>query len=155
MNRSKRKSKIRIFMRIRNLGIALSIMLCAACGGGSSDGTVFQGTVTERGSGHSASAVILKHSAGERIGDVKVCVLGECSITDGEGQWGVNIQNFKGGDLAIVLDGHGISASVSTNIPASAREVEVDLDHNDQAVTIAKLLIDGEDHTGHSHDHNE
>lgn len=144
-------------MRIRILLAALVTTAFAACGGGggSSDGTVFQGTVTERGAGHSTMKIVAKHSSGQRIGDVKVCVLGECSITDSEGQWGVNIQNFAGGDVAIILDGHGISASVATNIPASAREVEADLDHTGNEVTIAKLVIDGEDHTGHSHDHND
>jgi hypothetical protein len=143
-------------MKMRALFASLLISMCAACGGGgSSDGTVFQGTVTERGAGHSAMAIAPKHSAGQRIEGVKVCVLGECSITDGNGQWGVNVSNFTGGDLAIVLDGHGISASVSTNIPASARDVEVELDHTGDEVTIARLLIDGDDHTGHSHDHNE
>jgi hypothetical protein len=100
-------------------------------------------------------ASVPKHSAGQRVGDVKVCVLGECSITDSEGQWGVNVSNFKGGDVAIVLDGHGISASVLTNIPDSAREVQMDLDHEGKEVTIAKLVIDGEDHTEHSHDHKD
>jgi hypothetical protein len=99
--------------------------------------------------------IVPKHSAGQRIGDVKVCVLGECSITDSEGQWGVNVSDFTGGDVAVVLDGHGISATVSTNIPASAKEVQMDLDHKGDEVTISKLLIDGEDHTGHSHDHND
>lgn len=130
------------------------VSVFSACGGGgSSDGTVFQGTVTERGAGHSAAAVAPKHSAGERIGEVKVCVLGECSITDEQGQWGVNISNFTGGDIAVVLEGHGISASVSANIPASARDIEMDLDHSGSGVTIAKLLIDGEDHTDHDHQH--
>jgi len=143
-------------MKIQLLVTSLLVSLCAACGGGgSSDGTVFQGTVTEQGAGHAAMTIVPKHSAGQRIGDVKVCVLGECSITDSEGQWGVNVSNFTGGDVAVVLDGHGISATVSTNIPASAKEVQMDLDHKGEEVTISKLLIDGEDHTGHSHDHND
>jgi hypothetical protein len=141
-------------MRVITSFFCLAVFL-SACGGGSdSDGVVFQGTVTERGSGHSAATEAAKHSAGQRIGDVKVCVLGECSITDDQGQWGVNVTNFAGGDLSVVLDGHGISASVSTNIPASAKDVQMDLDHAGNTVTIAKLMIDGEDHTGHTHDHN-
>jgi hypothetical protein len=144
-----------VVMKMRFFVTSLIVSICAACGGGSSDGTVFQGTVTEQGTGHSSMAIGLKHSSGQRIGDVKVCVLGECSITDSEGQWGVNVSNFVGGDVAIVLDGHGISATVSTNIPASAKEVYMDLDHEGDEVTITKLLIDGDDHTGHSHDHNE
>jgi hypothetical protein len=149
-------SPFEVVMKIQVVVAALIVSMCAACGGGgSSDGTVFQGTVTEQGTGHSAMAVGLKHSAGQRIDDVKVCVLGECSITDSEGQWGVNVSNFMGGDVAIVLDGHGISATVSTNIPASAKEVYMDLDREGAEVTISKLLIDGDDHTGHSHDHND
>ncbi len=143
-------------MKYKWSSLALLVFVVAACGGGgSSDGTVFQGTVTERGTGHVSMASVPKHSAGQRVGDVKVCVLGECSITDSEGQWGVNVSNFKGGDVAIVLDGHGISASVLTNIPDSAREVQMDLDHEGKEVTIAKLVIDGEDHTEHSHDHKD
>lgn len=143
-------------MKSKAVILAVFVSTLMACGGGgSSDGTVFQGTVTEQGAGHAAMTIVPKHSAGQAIGDVKVCVLGECSITDGEGQWGVNVSNFLGGDVAIVLDGHGISATVSTNIPASAREVQMDLDHKGNDVTIAKLVIDGEDHTGHPHDHND
>lgn len=148
-------------MKREGMRLLCPVFLClvfslAACGGGSrsSDGTVVQGTLTERGTGHSKVGIQAKHSSGERIGDVKVCVLDECSITDDLGQWGVNIENFPGGDITVVLDGHGISTSVSTNVPASAKDIEMDLDHAGNQVTIAKLMIDGEDHTGHSHDHN-
>ncbi len=137
---------------------ALSVaFLCAACGGGgsSSDGVVVQGTLTERGAGHSAALLAeAKHSSGQLIEDVKVCILGECSITDGAGQWGVNVGEFAGGDVTVVVDGHGIDSSVTTNLPASARDVVIDLDHAGNVVSIAKLLIDGEDHTGHNHDHH-
>lgn len=149
---------------MRRIGITMTLasVLAAtalsACGGGgsSSDGVVFQGTLTERGEGHSSAVeASLKHSAGERIGEVKVCVQGECSITDDNGQWGVQVSEFSGGDVAVTLDGHGITASVTTNIPSTAREVEIDIDHAGNEVSIAKLLIDGEDHTGHDHDHND
>jgi hypothetical protein len=142
-------------MRVRLLISAMVVSVCAACGGGgSSDGTVFQGTLTERGSGHSsASKIVLRHSSGQTIGEVKICILGECSVTDDQGQWGVNVSAFAGGDVAVVLEGHGISTSVSTNLPATAKEVEMDLDHSGNSVTISKLMIDGEDHTAHSHDH--
>jgi hypothetical protein len=142
-------------MRSVALCVGFAVFLTACGGGGSdSDGVVFQGTLTERGSGHSSAASLDKHSSGQKIGDVKVCVLGECSITDDEGQWGVNVGTFSGGDVSVVLDGHGISTSVVTNLPASAKDVEMDLDHAGNKVTIAKLMIDGEDHTGHTHDHN-
>ncbi len=134
--------------------VLVSFSLIACGGGGSSDGTVIQGTLTERGMGHSKATMHTKHSAGQRIGDVKICILDECSITDDLGQWGINIGNFSGGDIAIVLDGHGISTSVSTNVPSTAKDIEINLDHAGNQVTIAKLVIDGEDHTGHSHDHN-
>jgi hypothetical protein len=140
---------------------AVVVSLCfafslTACGGGGSDsdGVVFQGTLTQQGAGHSAEASNAKHSSGQRIGDVKVCILGECSITDDMGQWGVNVSNFTGGDVSVVLDGHGISSSVVANLPSTAKDVEMDLDHANNVVTIAKLMIDGEDHTGHDHDHN-
>jgi hypothetical protein len=138
---------------LSSLCIALTFSACSG-GGSDSDGVVFQGAVTERGSGHSAEAVIAKHSAGQRIGDVKVCILGECSITDDMGQWGVNVSDFTGGDISVVLEGHGISSSVVANLPSTAKDIEMDLDHANNVVSIAKLMIDGEDHTGHDHDHN-
>jgi hypothetical protein len=77
---------------------------------------------------------------------VKVCVLDECSITDDLGQWGVNIENFPGVDITFALDGHGISTAVSTSVPVSAKDIEMDLDHAGNRVTIAKFMIDGGDH---------
>jgi hypothetical protein len=145
-------------MRSLTIGSLLLATVCLGCGGGSgSDGVVFQGTLTERGTGHSKSVqVAAKHSSGQRIGEVKVCVLGACSITDDMGQWGVNVGEFAGGDVALVLEGHGINASVSAHIPADTKEVEIDIDHAGNKLSVAKLLVDGEDHTDHSgHDHSE
>lgn len=135
------------------------VVLLAACGGGggSSDGTVIQGTLIERGTGHTDfSNQSLKHSAGEALEDVKVCILTECSITDGRGQWGLNINNFPGGDISVKVEGHGISTSASVSLPASAQEVEITLGHNNttNVVSVEKLLIDGEDHSGHDHSHS-
>jgi hypothetical protein len=144
-------------MRSLTLASIFLASLCIGCGGGSSsDGVVFQGTLIERGTGHSSGAqATLKHSAGEGIGEVKICVLGECSITDDKGQWGVNVGAFEGGDVSIVAEGHGIKASVSTHVPASATDVEIELDHSKNRLSIAKMLVDGEDHTDHSgHDHS-
>lgn len=122
------------------------LALCSACGGGgSSDGTVIQGVLTERGDGHvSAQGVSLKHSATEPLEDVKVCILGECSITDGLGQWGLNIEDFPGGDIPVVVEGHGIDASVNVSLPASAREVEMNIGHSDNVITVESVIIDGE-----------
>jgi hypothetical protein len=140
-------------------------IVCIACnggGGGSSDGTVIQGTLTQRGAGHSptihsptihSQTMSSKHASGERIEDVTICVLGECSITDGEGQWGVNIENFPGGELAITINGHGIDSETSVSLPISARDVIVDLGRDGNVISVDKLFIDGEDHTGHDHSH--
>lgn len=132
-------------------------VLVAGCngGGGSTDGTIVQGVLTERGSGHASSEnSSLKHSSGQRLEDVKVCVLSECSITDGAGQWGVNLDNFTGGDVEILVDGHGINSSTNISLPPTAKEVEVDLAHNKNSISVEKLIIDGEDHTGHDHSHS-
>ena len=122
------------------------LALFSACGGGGSyDGTVIQGTLIEQGNGHvSTQGISLKHSASEPLEDVKVCILGECSITDGLGQWGLNIEDFPGGDIPVVVEGHGIDASVNVSLPASAREVEMDLGHDGNVITVESLLIDGE-----------
>jgi hypothetical protein len=131
------------------------LAFCGACGGGggsSSEGTVLQGTLIERGNGHASASV--KHSAGQSLEDVKVCVMTECSITDGQGQWGVNIDNFTGGDITVTVDGHGIDAQTSISLPPTARDVELNLAHNANAITVEKLVIDGEDHSGHDHSHS-
>lgn len=123
------------------------LALFSACGGsgGSSDGTVIQGTLTERGIGHiSTEEVSLKHSATEPLEDVKVCILGACSITDGLGQWGLNIDEFPGGDVPVVVEGHGINASVTVSVPVSARDVEMSLGHKANVITVERLIIDGE-----------
>lgn len=149
-------------MNIRK-GLFVSLIACFAlgCGGGSgSDGVVFQGTLTERGVGHAVMNLSFKHLAGERISDVKICILGECSITDEQGQWGVNVGEFSGGQITIVLDGHGINSSVTTDIDEGAKEVSMDLNHNKGVVTVSNLTIDGHNHSehdhsedGHGHDH--
>ena len=143
---------------MRNIwsGVVLALLVCGCNGGGSdSGGVVFEGTLTERGEGHAAEALLVaKHSAGQRIEGVKVCVVGECSVTDGMGQWGVHLSEFPGGDVSVSADGHGISASVVANVPATAGTVTLDLDHSGNSLTIAKMLIDGQDHTGHTSEHD-
>jgi len=141
-------------MRFPVLLLSLVFSLSACGGGSSSDGVVFQGTLTKRGESHSAEEIAqAKHSSGQRIGEVKICILGECSITDDEGQWGVNVDKFTGGDVTVLVEGHGINSSVVTNIPDSPRDIMMDLEHSKNVISIAKLVIDGEDHTGHTHDH--
>jgi len=142
---------------MRSLVIAFSFIVCSTgCngGGGSSEGTIVQGVLTERGVGHASSDLPSpKHSAGQQIEEVKICVRGECSITDGAGQWGVNLENFTGGDVEILVDGHGIDSSTSVSLPPTAKEVEIDLAHSKNTIAVEKLIIDGEDHTGHDHSH--
>ena len=143
---------------MRSLLIAFSLIVCSTgCngGGGSSDGTIVQGVLTERGTGHaSADEPSSKHSAGQQIEEVKVCVRSECSITDGAGQWGVNLDNFTGGEVEILVDGHGINSSTKVSLPPTAKEVELNLAHNKNTIAVEKLIIDGEDHTGHDHSHS-
>jgi hypothetical protein len=142
---------------ILNILITLILgTLCAACGGSgggeSSEGTVIQGTLTQTGLGHSAM-LSAKHAAGERIEDVKICVLSECSITDGQGQWGVNVDNLPGGEVIVTVNGHGIDSQTSVFLPETAREVVIELGRDGNIITVSQLLIDGEDHTGHNHEH--
>lgn len=129
----------------------------AACGGGSgsgSGGVVFQGTLTQT-VGHKVAVEsnVTKHAAGERIENVTICVLEQCSLTDGMGQWGVQVENFAGGPVTVTVNGHGIDTSATTSIPvpAASSEVTMDLGRDGNVVTITKLVIDGTDHTGHTH----
>jgi hypothetical protein len=140
---------------IISLLFCTSLLHLVGCGGGSGDsGTIIEGTLTQKGSVvHSAGGVNVKHSDGERIEEVKICVATECSITDGNGQWGVNIPNFQGGEMPITVDGHGILGSTMISLPATAKDVQVDLGRNKNIITVEKLTIDGEDHTGHDHSH--
>jgi hypothetical protein len=144
------------FLDIHKIVVTLVLgTICAACGGGggeSSDGTVIQGTLTQTGAGHSAT-MSAKHAAGERIEDVKICVLSECSITDGEGQWGVNVDTIPGGEVAVTVTGHGIDSQTNVSLPTTARDVVIELGRDGNIITVNKLMIDGEDHTGHDHEH--
>ncbi len=133
----------------------MSVVLSACGGGGStSDGVIFEGTLTQTGIGHSSAAtVVSKHAPGLRIENVKICILGECSITDSMGQWGVQVSEFMGGKVAVTVNGHGIDSSVTADIPASAKDVTMALGRDGNTITVTGLLIDGEDHTGHNHHH--
>lgn len=142
---------------MRPLLVIVSLLCCSTgCGGGgsSSAGTIVQGELTERGTGHtSTQSYSLKHTSGQQLEDVKVCVRSECSITDGLGQWGVFLGNFTGGDVEITVDGHGINSGTSVSLPATAKEVEINLAHDQNVISVEKLVIDGEDHTDHDHTH--
>lgn len=137
---------------LSTLAISLVLSACGG-GGGSSSGTVFEGTLTQTGPGHKSHPVTLKHAVGTQIENVKICILGACSITDGKGQWGVHVENFVGGEVIVAIDGHGILTTASTSIPSTAKDVVMDLGRDGNTVTIIKLVIDGEDHSGHDHVH--
>ncbi|MFN5061644.1 MAG: hypothetical protein ACK5GN_02245 [Pseudomonadota bacterium] len=134
---------------------------CGGSGSNSSQGTVIQGTLIERGSGHADGKNgpipydwTAKHSAGEAIEEVKVCLDTTCSLTDGMGQWGVNIDGFSGGKLAVTVEGHGINSQTNVDLPANAKDVVLNLAHSKNTISVEKLIIDGEDHTGHDHSHS-
>lgn len=132
-----------------------TLALLPACGGGSSgsdSSLVIEGTLTENGgaAGHSA-----RHGVGQKIGKVEICGLGECSTTDDAGQWGFAVDApFAGGPVVLTVIGHGIDSTFSMDVPSSARNVVLDLQHSAGGVIEAHhITIDGEtshqEPTGH------
>lgn len=126
-------------------GIAL---LTVGCGGGSSDsGPLIEGTLTEGGiSSHSLRLDIgMRHSSGERIEDVQICALGKCSLTDAQGQWGFVVdQELPADAIILTAEGHGIVSQTTISVPTSAQEIFVDLEHQNGALVVNHLTIDGE-----------
>lgn len=124
------------------------LLLSVGCGGESSDsGPLIEGTLTEGGvSSHSLQLAIgMRHSSGERIEEVQICALGKCSLTDTQGQWGFVIdQELPTGDIVLTAEGHGIVSQTTISVPPSAQEIFVDLEHEDGALVVNHLTIDGE-----------
>ena len=123
------------------------------------------GTLTEAGGDTHSTGLSLIHSSGERIQGVQVCLLGECSKTDSEGQWGmVAPEAFLGGHVEISVSGHGIEGGVLAHVPEGAHEVSLTLEHvADGSVTIESMQVDGMAHDSSgeeelsddsSHDHS-
>lgn len=107
-----------------------AIALLQACGGGSSEnGMLIEGSLIEAGgAGH--RSMVLKHQSGQPIENVKICTLGECSVTDGAGLWGIIAdESFTGGRILITVDGHGILAETTTEIEEGADHVVIELRH--------------------------
>lgn len=109
-------------MKMNKLLVFFGLSLVSACGGGSggggsSESVVFEGQLTQGATAnHSASRV--KHGAPEPIENVKVCALGRCSSTDGEGQFGfVAPDDFRSGEVLFSIDGHGKLAETIVSIP--------------------------------------
>lgn len=145
---------------LRCTSFVLLALTLTACGGSSSDsGTLIEGTLTEAGGAGHRIAALLRHSEGARIEDVVICALGECSVTDGEGQWGFVIPgNFPGGDVLFTIEGHGIDTESTFSIPANASEVVLDLVHvAGGLVTATHMTVDGahlvhtEEYGNHGH----
>lgn len=140
-------------------GVTLICLLVTGCGGGggSSDGssrskeTLFYGTLTERGFGHATTLeestpnLSAKHSAGERLEGVRICIVDTCSVTDTSGLWGLNINDFNGGVVTITVNGHGINSQVQFAVNVGAEDVNVDLAHEANEITVESLVVDGVD----------
>lgn len=125
-----------------------------ACGGGGSaeDGMLLEGTLVQ-GAESSHGRLLLRHSAGEHIGEVRVCALGECSVTDDEGQWGfVAPDSYRGGPVSFSFDGHGITATTTVEVPEGTREAVVHFEHSAGSVTVRQLQADGLDLAGGTHE---
>ena len=124
-----------------------------ACGGGSSDsGMLIEGTLTEAGGADHSRSLVLKHGEGQPIENVEICALGECSTTDGQGQWGfVADETFTGGEVLFTIIGHGIDTTTALTISEGVQEVFLDFQHVEGGhVEAAHITIDGE--TSHHED---
>lgn len=133
-------------------------MALSACGGGgsSSDGSVVHGTLTQLSAGaHSTDSLQLRHSAGQNIDGVTICLLGACSVTDASGEWGVNIPEVPAGDILLTAEGHGIDSSVVFNVPGGAKDITIELGNTSEGLSVTTLVVDGVDHTDHDHNHAE
>lgn len=155
-------------MKISKAIVLLGISALSACGGsggGDSDGIVFEGELTQ-GAAVDHSARNVKHGANEPIESVKICALGRCSTTDGEGLFGfAGPSEFKGGDVLFSVDGHGILAEEVVNIPSGAKNVNIHFETSEKTeVHLHHLIVDGAavditatheagtDHEGHAHE---
>ncbi len=131
----------------------LLITSLAGCGGGSSDsGMLIEGTLTEAGSTDHNLGFALKHTNGQRVENVQICALGECSTSDAQGQWGFEVKgSFNGGNVLFTLSGHGIETTTTVDIPSGASEIFLDFQHVEGgAVRAEHITVDGE--TSHHED---
>ena len=146
---------MKISLRIIFVSIGFFCASCGGSGGSSDSGNLIEGTLTEAGgAGH--TSVLLKHSSGQYIENVKICALNQCSTTDKDGQWGFILgENFPGGNTTFTVSGHGIETSSVIEIPAGANEVFLDLQHVEGGLVKAEhITVDGvESH--HETEHHE
>jgi hypothetical protein len=128
-----------------------------SCGGGSSSGSgiLIEGLLTQ-GEEVEHSRANLRHSAGENIGEVSICALGECSVTDDQGLYGfLAPATFVGGEILFSINGHGIETTKVVTIPEGASDVYLHFEHSHNQVIIHHMMVDGErvdaEHLAHGH----
>lgn len=130
---------------------SLFVSLCSCGGGGSGDGMLLEGTLVEaRGVTHHS---MTRHGAGQPIENVSVCALGDCSITDLDGRWGIIApEEFGGGEVLVSVNGHQIDNSLVIEVPHGARHVNAALLRVEEGLALGSLSVDGSS-TGDPHDH--
>lgn len=128
------------------LAISSLALLFSACGGsGSGDDSrvLLQGTLTENGGAEHSRTAFLRHGAGARIGAVEICGLGECFTTDDDGQWLILLpEEFKGGEVLLTVNGHGIASSVVVSLPGGITEALVELSHVEGGLIEAVVSVE-------------
>lgn len=133
----------------------MSLLFLSACsggGGGDSDnGVIFQGTLVQ---GEDETHSRLAHDAGEAIGEVQVCALGECSTTDGNGQWGFRVEQAPT-EFEMSVVGHEIDSKWTVIIPSTAKDVMIELENHADGVHAHSVIADGVEveQGGHTHQH--
>ncbi len=126
-----------------------SLLLAAACGGGSSGGgsnntKIIEGLLTQ-GQAVVHSEARIKHGENQPLEEVKICALGRCSTTDGQGNYGFSApEDFQGGDVLFTVDGHGILAETTVNIPSTGTDIFIHLQSSSKSeVRLHHILVDG------------
>ncbi len=122
------------------LFISLLLFSAAACGGGS-DEIAFSGTLVQ-------DDAVARSGRSPAIG-LQVCALGQCSITDGLGNWAFSVgdDTFEGGDVVFTVEGLDfISTAVVPNLNRQSDEVFVSflLDANLQLTAIGVSEVDSD-----------
>jgi hypothetical protein len=129
---------------MKNFILSVCVLTCMACGGGSSgsSGMLIEGTLTEgAGTAHTRS---IKHGAGEFLEEVNVCAVGQCSRTDGRGQWGFMVpEETKGSEVQFSFQGHGINTTTLVAIPLEANELFIHFEHNNSHVIAHHMEVNG------------
>lgn len=140
-------------MSFSKLLVLLFLTACGGSGGDSEDGVVFQGSLVQ-----GSATIRLAHDAGEAIEEVQVCALGECSTTDGNGQWGFRVEQAPT-EFELSVIGHGIDSKLTVIIPSTAKDVVIELENHAEGIHAHSVVADGQgvdqeashNDDGHSH----